>query len=220
MSLPAPYYDEGGITIYHADCHDILHYLPKVDLVLTDPPYGIDYHSNHYGVLDRSISGDRDSSLRNWLLENYCGAALIFGTWKVPYPKQTRQILIWDTRGALGMGALDLPWKPSHQQIYVIGKGFNGYRSSDVLSFPPVQSTALYGRVHPHEKPVELLKELITKCPQGIILDPFMGSGTTLVAAKQLGRKAIGIEIEEKYCEIAVRRLAQEVLPLCPGSVG
>ena len=69
-------------------------------------------------------------------------------------------------------------------------------------------------RIHPTEKPVDLLKKIISAVPGDRVLDPFMGSGTTLVAAKSLGRKAIGIEIEEKYCEIAVRRLAQEVLPL------
>ena len=121
-------------------------------------------------------------------------------------------MLIWDTLGALGMGALDLPWKPSHQQIYVLGKGFEGRRTSDVLSFPPVQSMACNGRKHPHEKPIDLLRALIIKCPAGVVFDPFMGSGTTLRAAKDLGRKAIGIEIEEKYCEIAANRMSQSVM--------
>ena len=117
--------------------------------------------------------------------------------------------------GALGMGALDLPWKPSHQQIYVVGKGFAGRRSSDVLRFPPCQSSAFRGRLHPHEKPVALIKELLNKAPDArTILDPFMGSGTTLRAAKDLGRYAAGIEIEEKYCEIAAKRMAQMVMPL------
>ena len=82
------------------------------------------------------------------------------------------------------------------------------------LRFAPVQSMARNGRVHPHEKPVELMRALLAKCPPGIILDPFMGSGTTLRAAADLGRKAIGIEIEERYCEIAAKRLAQGVLAL------
>ena len=72
-----------------------------------------------------------------------------------------------------------------------------------------------YSRNHPTEKPVELMKWCVSKAKsEGLICDPFMGSGTTLRAAKDLGRKAIGIEIEEKYCEIAAKRLVQEVLPL------
>jgi hypothetical protein len=72
------------------------------------------------------------------------------------------------------------------------------------------------GAVHPTQKPLALMRWCLSFVPDGTILDPFMGSGTTLVAAKQLGRKAIGIEIEERYCEIAVKRLAQEILPLVP----
>jgi site-specific DNA-methyltransferase (adenine-specific) len=121
-------------------------------------------------------------------------------------------VLIWDTKGALGMGDLSLPWKPAHQEVYVIGAGFTGQRTSDVLCYAPVQAKAANGRVHPHQKPVNLLCDLISKCPPGTVLDPFMGSGSTLRAAKDLGRKAIGIEVDEAYCEIAARRMGQEVL--------
>ncbi len=209
------YYSDDSVAIAHGDCREVLPTLGPVDLVLTDPPYGIAYESGHTGTLPRSIIGDEDTSLRDWLLSTWRGPALVFGTWKVPPPTQVRQVLVWDTLGALGMGALDLPWKPSHQQIYVIGRGFSGVRSSDVLRFPPVQSSAWRGRCHPHEKPVSLIKELLNKAPDAnLILDPFMGSGTTLRAAKDLGRKAIGIEIEERYCEVAAKRMSQAVLPL------
>jgi DNA modification methylase len=107
---------------------------------------------------------------------------------------------------------MDLPWKPSHQEVYVLGRGFTGRRDTDVLTFAPVQSMASNGRSHPHEKPTGLMKALIAKCPPGVVADPFAGSGSTLVAAKQLGRKAIGVELEERYCEVIAKRLAQGVL--------
>ncbi|MEM1225980.1 MAG: site-specific DNA-methyltransferase [Planctomycetota bacterium] len=123
-------------------------------------------------------------------------------------------LLIWDTKGALGMGDLSLPWKPSHQEIYILGRGFQGKRTSDVLSFAPVQSIAKNGRLHPHQKPLGLMRDLINKCPSGVVYDPCMGVGSTLVAAKLEGREAIGVEIEERYCELAARRLDNEPRPM------
>jgi len=208
-----PYYDDGkGIVIYCGDCREILPGI-EADVLVTDPPYGIAYKSGHFGTLPRSIKGDKDTSARDGVLSSWSPRpALVFGSWKIQRPTETRMLLVWDTLGALGMGDLSLPWKPAHQEVYVIGTGFSGHRGSDVLRFANTQAQAANGRVHPNEKPVKLLSALIAKCPAGVILDPFMGSGTTLVAAKNLGRKAIGIEIEEKYAEIAVKRLAQGVL--------
>jgi DNA modification methylase len=209
-----PYYEAGGVTIYHADCRDVL---PGVEasVMVTDPPYGIAYDSGREGSLPRSIAGDADTSLRDWALSVWGDrAALVFGTWRRERPAATRMLLVWDTKGALGMGDLSLPWKPSHQEIYVLGTGFAGRRGSDVLVHAPVQSMAANGRVHPHEKPVRLMVDLISKCPPGVIVDPFMGSGSTLRAAKDLGRSAIGIEVDERYCEVAARRMAQEALAL------
>jgi len=152
------------------------------------------------------------TEIRDTLLEKINGVpALMFGTWRIPRPVDTRALLIWDTLGALGMGDLSIPWKPSHQEIYVIGAGFQGKRTSDVLSYPPVQSSAWRGRLHPHEKPVPLLKALLLKAPAGLTLDPFMGVGSTLLACIELNRKCIGIEIVEKYCEIAAKRCSQQV---------
>jgi len=115
------------------------------------------------------------------------------------------------------MGDLSFPWQPTFELVWVFGQGWSGFRGDSVLTGETVVTwnTGPAARVHPHQKPVDVLAQIVAKAP-GTILDPFMGSGTTLVAAKQLGRKAIGIEIEERYCEIAVKRLAQEVLPLVP----
>lgn len=208
----APYYQDDHCTIYVGNCLDVMFGI-TADVMVTDPPYGISYESGHVGVLPRSIAGDQDTRARDDALAIWeSRPALVFGSWRVDRPKATRALLVWDTKGALGMGALDLPWKPAHQEIYVLGSGFIGRRSSDVLTYAPVQSTARLGRTHPHEKPVPLLKALIEKCPPGVVIDPFMGTGSTLVAAKALGRRAIGIELDEQYAEVARKRLAQEVL--------
>ncbi len=209
-----------GIALYCADCRDVLGLLPSltvdsIGVMVTDPPYGIGYKSGAMrdGKLSRGIVGDDTTELRDFALQWHAGRpAVVFGSWRSPAPVDARQMLVWDTKGALGMGALDLPWKPSWQGIFILGKGFHGPRTSGVLRFAPVQSMAKNGRLHPHEKPVPLLCELLNKSPSGLIIDPFTGSGTTLRAAKDLGRKAIGIEIEEKYCKIAANRLRQEVL--------
>jgi site-specific DNA-methyltransferase (adenine-specific) len=218
MSLE-PYYSDDSVTIYHGDCLRLaaLWCDPRPSVLVTDPPYGIAYESGQFGTLPRSIANDQDTSTRDEALFLWGGGgrpALVFGSWRAPRPEHTRALLIWDTKGALGMGALDIPWKPAHQEIYVLGRGFTGHRGTDVLSYAPVQSMAANGRVHPNEKPVDLLQALIAKCPPGVIVDPFMGSGSTLRAAKNLGRKAVGIELEERYCEIAARRMGQEVLAL------
>lgn len=213
-AMSEPYYRDDAVELWHGDCFALMDEWASADVLVTDPPYGINYRSGaRRQTLARSIKGDQDTNARDGVLEEWgTRPALVFGTWRIPRPAETRQVLIWDTKGALGMGALDLPWKPAHQEVYVLGRGFHGRRTSDVLTVAPVQSLGYNGREHPHEKPVELMRALIDKCPQGIVADPFAGSGSTLVAAKALGRKAIGVELEERYCEVAARRLSQEVL--------
>lgn len=215
-----PYYDHNGIQIYLGDCRDVLPYL-SADVLVTDPPYGLAHSSNRtnalYGSVDTyygdgSIANDHDTSLRDFALQ-WAGErpALVFGSWKVQRPKNVRALLIWDKGEASGMGDLSIPWKPSHEEIYVIGSGFHGNRTTGVLrAYVPARIS--FGRLHPNEKPVALLRTLLQKCPAGIVIDPFMGSGSTLRAAKDLGRSAIGIELEERYCEIAAQRLSQEVV--------
>ena len=218
MSLPTPYYDDGnGIVIYHGDCREILPHLPKVDLVLTDPPYGINHASGHGASWENTvIANDHSTEARDFVLDCLKHVpALVFGTWKMPRPSNARQVLIFDKGPAFGMGDLSFPWKNSFEEIYVIGDGFKADRRDEgVLRGHFTAFSEAAGRVHPNEKPISLLAYLISRHPAQTILDPFMGSGTTLRAAKDLGRKCIGVEIEERYCEIAVKRLAQEVLSL------
>lgn len=212
--MSVPYYQDDLVTLYHGDCREITAWL-KSDALVSDVPYGIDYRSNKASSMARSIQGDHDTSVRDEVLALWGERpALIFGSWQRPRPAATKMLLIWDTKGANGMGDTSLPWKPSHQEIYVLGKGFTGRRTTDVLTCAPVQSTARNGRLHPHEKPVTLMGELIRKCPPGVIADPFAGSGSTLVAARIEGRRGIGVELDEAHCEVAAKRLAasQEAL--------
>lgn len=202
----------GNATLYLGDCRDVIPTLSKPALVITDPPFGIDYQSGH--ATDelwkggRTIAGDGDAEARNEALELLSGVpALVFGTRRIPQPVGTRATLIWDKGPALGMGALDLPWKPSYEEIYVLGKGFCGKRDGAVIYCPPVQSMAKNGREHPNEKPVRLLTMLLSKSPNGVVLDPFMGSGSTGVACAQLGRPFIGVELIPAYFDIACRRI-------------
>lgn len=216
--MTEPYYSDELVTLFHGDALTINAWL-QADVLVTDPPYGIDYCSGASRLegVARSILGDkdhgtRDAALNQWGASNADRPALVFGTWRVVRPSRTHTRLIWDTKGALGMGDLSVPWKPSDQEIYVIGRGFSGPRTTNVLSYPPVQAMSSNGRQHPHQKPTQLLEALLVKCPPGTVADPFAGSGSTLVAAKRLGRKAIGVELDERYCEIAAKRLAQGVL--------
>ena len=213
-----PYYEDESVVIYNADCRDVLPQLNKVDLVLTDPPYGIAYASGRVAEtttaqwMKSEIVGDSDASMRDEVLSMLDAPSLVFGSWKVAPPAKTKTTLVWD-KGDAGSGDLSIPWKPSWEMIYVIGDGFSGHRGSGVLKYVMVTRASM-GRVHPNEKPVPLLRELLVKSPEGTVLDPFMGSGTTLRAAKDLGRKAIGIEIEERYCEIAAKRMSQLAMQL------
>lgn len=216
-----PYYGpHNGITIYHGDCREVL---PTVtaDVLVMDPPYGIAYASgmtgHNGGTSLPGIVGDADTVLRDFVLSWWGDRpAVVFGTWKRARPHGCRAVLTWDKGEHVGMGDLSLPWKPNTEEIYILGNGFAGHRGSSVLRSVAAVSwnSTIHGRMHPHEKPVPLMRDLIAKCPTGVVIDPFAGSGSTLRAAKDAGRRAIGIDIEERYCEIAAKRLSQEALPL------
>ena len=204
----------GDCTLYLGDCLEVMPTLGPVGALVTDPPYGIAYKSGRatdalWGKA-RTIIHDETTAVRDlvaeWALDRPC---LMFGTWRAPRPLGTKMVLIWDKGGALGMGDLSIPWKPDHEEIYVMGKGFVGSRDSgSVLRHPPVQSMAKNGRVHPTQKPVSLMRDLCRKMP-GVILDPFMGSGSTLVACAKMGRAGIGIEIDPDHFENACKRLEE-----------
>lgn len=206
-----PYYSDEHVWLIHGKAEDYGIWAHG-DVLLTDPPYGIAWQSGRPrrdGSMDR-IVGDDDTSVRDGILAAWGDRpALVFGSWRRPRPEATRALLVWDTGGALGSGDLSIPWKPAHQEIYVLGDGFRGYRGTDVLRCPPVQSL---NRLHPHQKPTALLDALLTKCPAGVVVDPCAGSGSLGVVAKRHGRQCVLVESEEAVCEVAAERLSKVVV--------
>jgi hypothetical protein len=198
----------GRATLYLGDCREILPTLGKVDAVVTDPPYGIAHSSNHGASWQGTqIANDQDTSVRDEALAGFPVVAS-FGTWKTPPISGTKGCLVWDKGPAFGMGDLAFPWKGSWELIYVRGGLWEGRRDEGVLKGHIQVSWESQGRSHPHQKPVSLLAHLIDKLPpKSVILDPFMGSGSTGVAAVQLGRQFIGIELDPPYFDIACKRI-------------
>ena len=205
-----PYYEAGGITIYLGDSLALAPELEEsIDSVISDPPYGISFDTDYrrftsgFDVERQShppVQGDgKPFDPEPWLGfrrvvlwgANCFSNRLPLGTW-----------LVWDKRfrnGEAFLADAEAAWMNNGHGIYLYSVTQQGCIRPERID-------------HPTQKPVAVMEWCITKAkPQGTILDPFMGSGTTLVAAKNLGRKAIGIEIEERYCEIAAKRLSQEV---------
>jgi site-specific DNA-methyltransferase (adenine-specific) len=221
--MPAPYFADDLVTLYHGDCREITAWL-GADVLVTDPPYGRGWGQHgtavRRGWRDDShagIANDRSTAARDAVLTAWGDLpALVFGDF-LSVPSGTKQVLIYD-KGiqAAFMGAL-AGFRRNAEAEYLAGRGWPtglGGRSCVLTTEGPTGGnlTRRYG--HPHAKPVDVMETLIAACPVGTVADPFAGSGSTLVAARNLGRKAIGVEIDERYCEMAARRLSQGAFPL------
>jgi DNA modification methylase len=219
---PEPYYEEPGITIYCADCRDVLPHLPKVDLVLTDPPYGIalDTDNSRFSGGTKGNMAKRGNGIGSAggkpiandqapfdpsFLVSIGKSQIIWGWHCFPNLLPRGACLVWLKRNDAAFGSF-----LSDAETAWMSKGHGVYCRRDLSN-----NAIALERAHPTQKPVSLMAWCLNFFPTAeLVFDPFMGSGTTLVAAKQLGRRAIGIEIERKYCDIAIDRLRQEVLPL------
>jgi DNA modification methylase len=205
-----PYYQHGGITIYCADCRDVLPHLPKMDLCLTDPPYGIkrfqkgSLRFDHKGEFSNGIAWDVKPTPETFaLLLASATNAVIWGANNFSLP-QSEYFLVWDKEQTVDNFA-------SAELAYT-----NGQIPAKVFRYSIHQHNA-NGRYHPTEKPLPLMKWCLSLFPNAkTVTDPYCGSGTTLVAAKAMGLTAIGIELHEPYAEIAAKRLSQEVFDFPP----
>ncbi len=219
LTLPTPYYDKDGITIYNADCREVLPFLEPVDLVLTDPPYGIGEaagrNKKRGGKFRGKLIPARDYGYSEW--DNQRGdigainharhisqfQCIWGGNYFADILPAVPSWLVWDKRnGDTDFADCELAWTNYGCAVRKIEHLWHG-----MLREGKEQ------RFHPTQKPLKVMTWCISLCKKAeTILDPFMGVGTTLVAAKLLGKKAIGIEISEEYCRIAVQRLAQGVM--------
>ena len=213
-----PYYQDDLVTIYHGDCRE---WMPEADVIVTDPPYGISivrsdgttggqpaHGKSAPNRIYTAVVGDDSPLDPSWMLQR-ASRLIVWGADHFAEWPTGGRLLIWDKRVGLAsndFADVEVAWdsKPgpsrlfSHRQMGMFHDGYNDDGSR---------------REHPTQKPVALMRWCLS-FTEGTVLDPFMGSGSTLVAAKSLGRTAFGIEIEERYCEIAANRCRQEVLGL------
>lgn len=221
-AAPKHYWTDGQITLYLGDCRDITEWL-AADVLVTDPPYGRGWRQGRLPGHTRTaggIAGDEDTSVRDSALALWgdrCGVA--FGDLMLAPPPGTRQVLIYKKPRLSGMTATTAGWQRNAEAIYLTGLWQSGWGGRDSIITTGSQAASgvngmarRYG--HPHAKPVDVMETLISACPPGTIADPFAGAGSTLIAARNLGRRAIGVELEERYCEMAARRLDQMTLAL------
>ena len=210
----------GNAELWHGDCREVLPLLPRFDLVLTDPPYGITYQSNAgvgAGTMPITNDGTRVSlRLYRSVIPLLRGAPTLWCTRWDAWPDvwelfaasmKVNGLLVWD-KGHPGMGDLN-HWGPSYELIASCGPvRTRGSRDCSVLRYNPVPSGK---RNHPTEKPVALFEYLLMKATDAgmTVLDPFMGAGTSGLAAARTGRNFIGIEQDHAYFETACRRIEQ-----------
>ena len=212
-----PYYQDSAVTIYHGDCREIVPTLGRFDLLLTDPPYGIDYNPKR--SQSSAASGKRKELLKihgdtevfnPTFVRDVADKSVLWGANNYAhYLPPSNGWLFWDKRdgGTVFKGFVasdgEMAWSDLSGRVRVFSHRWCGHlRDSERKEF-----------LHPTQKPLVLMSWCIGLAGDvQTILDPFAGSGTTGRAAKDLGRKAVLIEREERYCEIAAKRMGQEVL--------
>ena len=223
VSLPVPFYDRDGITIYHGDCRQILPMLGRFDLLMADPPYGIGadkaMHKAGGTQYGKALAAKREYAATNWdaetvdswvmhLARSICEKQIIFGGNYYELPP-AKCWLLWDKEVNGEFADAEMAWTNLQKPVRLRRHMWNGMLRKGGEE-----------RHHPTQKPLEVIQWAIQHAGDvKTILDPWAGSGTTGHAAKNLGKRCVMIEREERYCEIAVARLAQDVLPFSSQNV-
>jgi DNA modification methylase len=207
-----PYYSDDLVTIYHADCRD---FMPVADVIVTDPPYGMAYRHGarkggfRYGQDEQTIVGDQEPFDPAPILALALPTVLFGANHYADRLPPSKGWLVWDKRAGSAsndQSDCELAWS----NVLTTARLFSVRWSGAHRQGREQQD----GRDHPNQKPVALMAWVLGFVPHGTVLDPFMGSGSTLVAAKNAGRRAIGVEIDEAHCARAAERCSQEVLGL------
>lgn len=221
--MSGPYYADDRVTLYLGDCREVTEWL-EADVLVTDPPYGRAWKQGdtaklrgwasdkHDGIAGDSTTATRDAALAAW---GVVKPAVVFGDLMLAPPTGTKIPLIFDKGASAGFTGSVGGFRRNVEAIYLMGRwptGLGG--ASAVVSTRRMGGGGDLARTtgHPHTKPLDVMETLVEVCPPGAIADPFAGSGSTLVAARNLGRRAIGVELEERFCEVIARRLAQDCL--------
>ncbi len=212
--MTAPYYQDDLVTLYHGDCRKVTEWL-EADVLVTDPPYGIAWKKGQNNAAGSTahagIQNDGDTSVRDAALTAWGSRpAVMFGSFRAPFPSGVCQTLVWRKPIDAGVVGSTTGYRTDTELIFLLGRHQQRppSRSSVLVTDGGV---AAYRNAHPHSKPLRLLQQLI-EWTNGTVADPFAGSGSTLFAAKILGRRAVGVEMDESYCELAASQLAQDTL--------
>jgi site-specific DNA-methyltransferase (adenine-specific) len=207
----AVYYQDDYVTLYHGDCLEQTAWL-DADVLITDPPYGMNRSfigTGHYDLV--KVANDHDTNIRDNALQMWGNEKgfIVFGHWKCERPTNIKHLVIWD-KDKMPMGDATSAFATSHEEIYVGGNTATWLNKRQQSIIRAKVQVGADRPNHPTPKPIALMELLVSKTNTGVIADPFAGSGATLVAARNLGRKSVGIELEEKYCEIIATRLSQQ----------